>query len=57
MTRTAPHPLEVWKFGGAALADGKAIDRAAQKIATHPGPLVVVASALGGITEIGRAHV
>ncbi len=59
MTRTAPHPLEVWKFGGAALADGKAIDRAAQKIATHTGPLVVVASALGGITDLlleGATH-
>ncbi|HUU33601.1 MAG TPA: hypothetical protein VMW48_06030, partial [Vicinamibacterales bacterium] len=52
MTRIARHPLEVWKFGGAALADGKAIDRAARKIAGHPGPLVIVASALGGVTDL-----
>ena len=52
-------PLEVWKFGGASLADGKAIDRAAASIAAHEGPLVVVASALAGITDLlleGAAH-
>jgi aspartokinase/homoserine dehydrogenase 1 len=45
-------PLEVWKFGGASLADAAAIDRAAALIASHDGPLVVVASALAGITDL-----
>jgi aspartokinase/homoserine dehydrogenase 1 len=45
-------PLEVWKFGGASLADAAAIRRAAALIASHKGPLVVVASALGGITDL-----
>jgi len=44
--------LEVWKFGGASLADGEAITRAAARIAAHGGPLVVVASALGGMTDL-----
>lgn len=44
-------PLEVWKFGGASLADGPAIRRAISLIADHRGPLVVVASALGGVTD------
>jgi aspartokinase/homoserine dehydrogenase 1 len=51
--------LEVWKFGGASLADGQAIARAATRIAAHDGPLVVVASALGGVTDLlldGAAH-
>ncbi len=59
MTHVVRHPLEVWKFGGAALADGKAIDRAARKIAGHSGPLVIVASALGGVTDLlleGAGH-
>ena len=43
--------LEVWKFGGASLADARAIQRAAGLIARHPGPVVVVASALAGITD------
>src|SRR5436190_15677587 len=47
-----PVPLEVWKFGGASLADAAAIDRAAALIASHDGPLVVVASALAGITDL-----
>ena len=52
------HKLEVWKFGGASLADAGAIQRAAALIAGHAGPLVVVASALGGITDLllGGAH-
>ena len=45
-------PLEVWKFGGASLADSGAIQRAAALIAGHEGPLIVVASALGGITDL-----
>src|SRR6185503_21015704 len=44
--------LQVWKFGGASLADASAIQRAAALIAAHPGPLVVVASALAGITDL-----
>jgi aspartokinase/homoserine dehydrogenase 1 len=44
--------LEVWKFGGASLADGEAITRAAARIAAHKGPLVIVASALGGMTDL-----
>jgi aspartokinase/homoserine dehydrogenase 1 len=44
--------LEVWKFGGASLADAGAIQRAAALIAEHKGPLIVVASALGGITDL-----
>ena len=48
----SPAPLEVWKFGGASLADAGAIERAATLIASHDGPLVVVASALAGIVPI-----
>ena len=44
--------IEVWKFGGASLADGKAILRAANQIASHKGPLAVVASALAGVTDL-----
>lgn len=44
--------LEVWKFGGAALADARAIQKAAERIAAHEGPIVVVASALSGITDL-----
>jgi bifunctional aspartokinase / homoserine dehydrogenase 1 len=51
--------LEIWKFGGASLADSKAVEHAAGLIAAHNGPLVVVASALAGITDLlldGAAH-
>lgn len=44
--------LEVWKFGGASLADGRAIQKAARQITAHRGPLVVVASALAGVTDL-----
>jgi aspartokinase/homoserine dehydrogenase 1 len=44
--------LEVWKFGGASLADVSAIAKAVDLIARHQGPLVIVASALGGITDL-----
>lgn len=44
--------LEIWKFGGAALADARAIQEAADRITHHGGPLVVVASALSGITDL-----
>src|SRR4051794_36179925 len=46
-----PTPLQICKFSGASLADAAAIDRAAALIASHDGPLVVVASALAGITD------
>ena len=45
-------PLEIWKFGGASLADARAVERAAALIAAHRGPLVVVASAFGGVTDL-----
>lgn len=44
--------IEVWKFGGASLMDGRAIKKAAARIAAHRGPLVVVASALAGVTDL-----
>ncbi len=44
--------LEVWKFGGASLADAAAIRKAAILIGGHAGPLVVVASALAGVTDL-----
>jgi len=48
--RTAAR-LAVWKFGGASLADAPAIRKAADLIAAHKGPLVVVCSALAGVTD------
>jgi aspartokinase/homoserine dehydrogenase 1 len=50
--RMARAPLAVWKFGGASLADASAIRRAATLIAEHEGPLVVVCSALAGVTDL-----
>jgi aspartokinase/homoserine dehydrogenase 1 len=44
--------LQVWKFGGASLADAEAFRRAARLIAGHTGPLVVVASAIAGMTDL-----
>ena len=44
--------VEVWKFGGASLADAAAIRRAAALVAGHDRPLVVVASALAGVTDL-----
>ena len=55
----SPVPLEVWKFGGASLASADQIQKAAALIARHQGPLVVVPSALSGITDLllaGAAH-
>ena len=43
--------LEVWKFGGAALADANAVRNAVELIQAHGGPLVVVVSALSGVTD------
>jgi aspartokinase/homoserine dehydrogenase 1 len=44
--------LEIWKFGGASLADEHGVRRAVSYIDAHRGPLVVVASALAGITDL-----
>lgn len=48
--RQAP-ALSVWKFGGASLADANAIRKAARLIHDHDGPLVVVCSAMAGVTD------
>ena len=51
--------LEVWKFGGASVASADEIRKAASLIARHEGPLVVVVSALAGVTDMlleGAAH-
>jgi bifunctional aspartokinase / homoserine dehydrogenase 1 len=44
-------PLQVWKFGGAAVADAAAIRRVVALVAGHSGPLVVTVSALYGVTD------
>ncbi len=44
--------LEVWKFGGASLADVAAIERAVDLIAAPPGPARGCRSALGGVTDL-----
>ena len=50
---TAPRvPLQVWKFGGASLADAGAVRRAVGLIKKHPGPLVIVVSAFAGVTDL-----
>jgi len=43
--------LEVWKFGGASLADAAAVRHAVSLVRAHHGPLVVVVSALAGVTD------
>ena len=43
--------LEVWKFGGASLADAEAVRQAVRLVRAHRGPLVVVVSALYGVTD------
>ena len=45
-------PLQVWKFGGASVTDAAAIRRVAALVAGHDGPLVVVVSALAGVTDL-----
>jgi aspartate kinase len=47
--------MKVVKFGGAGLADGAAIQRAAE-IIRKQGPCVVVASAMAGITDLLTEH-
>ncbi|HSD65930.1 MAG TPA: hypothetical protein VLF95_04475, partial [Vicinamibacteria bacterium] len=49
-TRRGPR-LEVWKFGGASLADAAAVRHAVSLVRAHRGPLVVVVSALAGVTD------
>lgn len=51
-SRSRARALEVWKFGGASLLDAAAVRRAVELIGAHSGPLVVVASALGGVTDV-----
>jgi aspartokinase/homoserine dehydrogenase 1 len=43
--------LEIWKFGGASLADAAAVRHAIGLVLGHRGPLVVVPSALAGVTD------
>ena len=52
--RTTPRRprLEVWKFGGASLADAAAVRHAVSLVRAHRGPLVVVVSALAGVTDL-----
>jgi aspartokinase/homoserine dehydrogenase 1 len=50
-TRRQAQALEIWKFGGASLADTAGIRRAAELVAGHRGPLVVVCSAMAGVTD------
>jgi len=47
----APTAPVVYKFGGSSLADADRIDHVAHLIAGGPSPLVVVVSALGGVTD------
>src|SRR5437016_11067390 len=53
MARARPtHPPHIHKFGGASLADAPAIGRAVGiLLAQRPGPLVVVVSAMSGVTD------
>src|SRR5213080_3537712 len=51
MPRTA-RPIEIHKFGGASLANGAAIAQAVAIIrARRPAPMVVVVSAMAGVTD------
>ena len=49
---TVKGALEIWKFGGASLADEHGMRRAVDYIGSHRGPLVIVASALAGVTDL-----
>src|SRR6185503_7438142 len=45
-------PTTIYKFGGAALADARAMRHAAHIVSRRrAGPLVVVASAMAGVTD------
>ena len=48
----SPSQASVWKFGGASLADAAGLRRAAALVAGHQGRLVLVASALAGVTDL-----
>jgi aspartokinase/homoserine dehydrogenase 1 len=50
--QTVAAALEIWKFGGASLANEQGIQRAAAQVTAHRGPVVVVVSALAGITDL-----
>jgi aspartokinase/homoserine dehydrogenase 1 len=50
-SRRGRTPLEVWKFGGASLADAHAFARAVALVLGHRGPLAVVVSAVSGVTD------
>ena len=50
--RDVKRQLEVWKFGGAALADARSFQKAAALVAAHAGPLLIVASAVAGLTDM-----
>ncbi len=43
--------IQIHKFGGASLADFNAVKHAAAIIAERSGPRVIVASAMGGVTD------
>jgi len=43
--------LEIWKLGGASVADAQAVRRAVGLVQRHAGDLVVVVSALKGVTD------
>ena len=51
MSARRKSPLEIWKFGGASVVDAAAVRNAVDLIRRHPGPVVVVVSALGGVTD------
>jgi aspartokinase/homoserine dehydrogenase 1 len=42
---------QLHKFGGASLVDGAAVAHAASLVAAQKGPRVVIASAMGGVTD------
>lgn len=50
--------VEVYKFGGSSVGTGKNIRQALKLIEAHQGPLIVVVSAMGGITDrlLSSAH-
>lgn len=50
--------VEVFKFGGSSVGTGKNIRQALKLIDAHSGPLIVVVSAMGGITDrlLSSAH-
>src|SRR5260370_16664149 len=51
MART-PRPPHIHKFGGASLANAAAIRQAVEIVLAHrPAPLVVVVSAMAGVTD------